>query len=132
MKLSKIATTLLGAAVVFGTAVLAGEVNKGTLNVEEKLNVQGKPLDPGSYKLEWTGTGPTVQVTVSQGKQTIATFPAQATEQANKNASNAYGSAAQADGSKELTTIYIGGRHTVLQVGEAAAGNAQAATPSAK
>jgi hypothetical protein len=132
MKLSKIATTLLGAALVFGTAVLAGEVNKGTLNVEEKLNVQGKSLDPGSYKLEWTGTGPTVQVTVSQGRQTVATFPAQVTEQAKKNEANAYGSAPQADGSKELTAIYIGGKHTVLQVGEAGAGNAQSATPSAK
>jgi hypothetical protein len=132
MKLSKIATTLLGAALICGTAVLAGEVNKGTLNVEEKLTVQGKSLDPGAYKVEWTGTGPTVQVTVSQGKQTVATFPAQVTEQANKNAANAYGSAAQADGSKELTTIYIGGKHTVLQLGETAAGSAQSATPSAK
>jgi type 1 fimbria pilin len=120
MKVSRILFTLSGAALLFASAVLAADLNKGTLNVSEKVNVEGKTIDPGTYKVEWNGTGPTVQVTILHGKQTVATFPAQLTEQAAKNAVDAYGSATEADGSKQLTAIYIGGKHTVLQVDQSA------------
>jgi hypothetical protein len=112
--------TLSGAALLFACAVLAADLNKGTLNISEKVNIEGKTIDPGTYKVEWNGTGPTVQVTILHGKQTVATFPAQLTEQAAKNAVDAYGSATEADGSRQLTAIYIGGKHTVLQVEQSA------------
>jgi hypothetical protein len=121
MKLSKIATTFFGAALLLGTAVLAGEANKTTLTLPEKVNVEGKTLNPGSYKVEWSGTGNNVQVTISQGKETVATFQAQATEEQGKNAASAYGSTNQPDGSRSLTAIYVGGKRTVLQVGQASA-----------
>jgi hypothetical protein len=122
MKISRMLLTLSGAAFLFASTVLAADVNKGTLNVSEKVNVQGKTIDPGTYKVEWNGTGPTVQVTILHGKQTVATFPAQLTEQDSKNAVDAYGSEAEADGSRQLTAIYIGGKHTVLQLEQSAAG----------
>jgi hypothetical protein len=121
MKMSRIAVTLFGSALLFGSVVLAGDVNKGTLNLSEKMNVEGKSLDPGTYKVEWNGTGPTVQVSLLEGKQTVATFPAQLTEQSNKNADNAYGSVAEPDGSRSLTAIYIGGKHTILNVEQSTA-----------
>jgi hypothetical protein len=123
--------TLSGAALLLASTVLAADLNKGTLNVSEKVNVEGKTIDPGTYKVEWNGTGPTVQVTILHGKQTVATFPAQLTEQANKNAVDAYGSATEADGSKQLTAIYIGGKHTVLQL-EPSAASQQSSTQNAK
>jgi hypothetical protein len=121
MKMSRLAITLFGGALLFGSVVLAGVANKGTLNVGERLNVEGKSLDPGTYKVEWTGTGSTAQVSLLKGKDVVATFPAQVTEQSNKNADNAYGSVAGPDGSRSLTTIYIGGQRTVLQVEQSAA-----------
>jgi hypothetical protein len=123
--------TLSCAALLLASTVLAADLNKGTLNVSEKVNVEGKTIDPGTYKVEWNGTGPTVQVTILHGKQTVATFPAQLTEQANKNAVDAYGSATEADGSKQLTAIYIGGKHTVLQLEQSAASQ-QSPTQNAK
>jgi hypothetical protein len=123
--------SLSGAALLLASTVLAADLNKGTLNVSEKVNVEGKTIDPGTYKVEWNGTGPTVQVTILHGKQTVATFPAQLTEQANKNAVDAYGSATEADGSKQLTAIYIGGKHTVLQL-EPSAASQQSSTQNAK
>lgn len=121
MKISRMLFALSGAALFFASTVLAADVNKGTLNVTEKINVEGKTIDPGTYKVEWNGNGPTVQVSILHGKQTVATFPAQLTEQDTKNAADAYGSATEADGSKQLTAIYIGGKHTVLQVEQSAA-----------
>ncbi|MGC2767209.1 MAG: hypothetical protein WB607_16995 [Candidatus Acidiferrum sp.] len=131
MKISRMLGTLSGAALLLASTVLAADLNKGTLNVSEKVNVEGKTIDPGTYKVEWNGTGPTVQVTILHGKQTVATFPAQLTEQANKNAVDAYGSATEADGSKQLTAIYIGGKHTVLQL-EPSAASQQSSTQNAK
>jgi hypothetical protein len=131
MKISRMLGTLSCAALLLASTVLAADLNKGTLNVSEKVNVEGKTIDPGTYKVEWNGTGPTVQVTILHGKQTVATFPAQLTEQANKNAVDAYGSATEADGSKQLTAIYIGGKHTVLQL-EPSAASQQSSTQNAK
>lgn len=116
MTISKISIALFGAALLFASSVLAGDVNKGILNISEKVTVDGKPLAPGIYKLEWNGTGPEVQVTLHQGKQTVATFAAHVTEQTSQNTENAYGSVTQPDGSRALTSIYLGGKHTVIQI----------------
>ena len=121
MKSLKIALVLSGAALVFASGALAGDSNKGTLQLAEKVNVEGKQLNPGTYKVEWDGTGPTVQVTILQGKQAVATFSAHVTEQGTPNSANAYGSNAQPDGSQALTAIYIGGKRTVLELDQQAA-----------
>jgi hypothetical protein len=73
--------------------------------LQDKTIVDGKPLNPGQYTVEWTGTGPTVQVTLLQGKQTVATFPAHVTEQPKPNHDDAYGSTTEPDGSSRLTAI---------------------------
>ena len=107
---------LVGAAFVFSSGVLAGETNKGKLHLAEKIEVEGKTINPGEYKVEWTGSGMAVQVSLVQGKQTIATFPAHVTEEASPNKSDAYGSSAKMEGSRSLTSIYIGGKRTTLEL----------------
>jgi hypothetical protein len=79
MKLLKASILLIGLSLMFSSAALAGDPNKGKLHLQNKTIVDGKPLNPGYYSVEWTGTGPTVQVTLLQGKQTVATFPAHIT-----------------------------------------------------
>src|ERR1700756_4300572 len=100
MKLSKLSLILLGSALLSSSAVLAGDANKGSLQLYEKVNVEGKELKPGHYTVTWEGTGPNVQVTVLQGKQAVATFPAHVTEQATRNAEDAYGSSSETDGTR--------------------------------
>jgi hypothetical protein len=123
MKLSKISIAFFGAALLFASSALAGDTNKGTLNVSEQVSVDGKTLNPGTYKVQWDGTGPTVQVTLLQGKQTVATFSAHLTEQSSKNSQNAYTSSPASDGSRALTAIYLGSKHAILEVEQN--GNAQ-------
>jgi hypothetical protein len=116
MKTWRLSVALFGAALICGSAVLAGEVNKVNITTDQALNVQGKTINPGSYKAEWQGTGPDVQVTLKQGKNTVATFPAHLQEQQNKNNVDAYGTMPGPNGTRELSAIYVGGRHDVLQI----------------
>ena len=123
MKLSKMATMVFGAALLLASGVMAGETNKTNINLADKVTVEGKTLEPGTYKVEWTGSGPNVQVTISKGKQQVASFPAQLTEQATTNSVTAYSTNAATDGTKSLTAIYVGGKKSILQIEQASAGN---------
>ena len=62
MKVSKVLTLLIGSALVLSSGAFAGDANKGKLHLHDKTIVDGKSLSPGDYTVEWTGTGPTVQV----------------------------------------------------------------------
>jgi hypothetical protein len=118
MKKSAIAVTLFSAALLFSSGAIAGEANKGTLHLDSAVNVEGKTIDAGTYKVEWTGSGSDVQVTLLRGKNTVATFPAHVTEQPTANAGDAYGTSAQPDGTRTLTSIYLGGKKTVLEISQ--------------
>ena len=118
MKISKLSVFLLTTALLGSSAIFAGEVNKATLKLYETTTVEGKALQPGDYKVIWQGSGPDVQVTVQQGKETVATFQAHVTEQAARNTGDAYGSSADASGSRALTAIYPGGKRIALEIGQ--------------
>ena len=118
MKKSAIAVTLFSAALLFSSGAIAGETNKGTLHLDSSVSVEGKTIDPGTYKVEWNGSGSDVQVTLLRGKNTVATFPAHVAEQPNANNGDAYGTATKADGTKTLTAIYLGGKKTVLEINQ--------------
>ena len=131
MKILKLSVFLFAAALFASAATFAGETNKITLNLFEKVTVEGKTLNPGQYTFSWEGSGPTVQVTIAQGKQTVATFSAHVAEQAVRNPGNAYGSSAEPDGSHSLTAIYVGGKRTSLELEQKEA-RQPTSTPAAK
>jgi hypothetical protein len=128
MKLNKLSVSLLALGLLGSSAAFARESNKATLNIYEKVTVNGKALNPGKYTVNWEGSGPNVQVNIVQGKQTVATVPAHVTEQATPNANTAYGSTAQADGTRTLTTIYVAGQRTAIELDQQAAGQPSSAS----
>jgi hypothetical protein len=130
MKLSKLSLAFFGSALLLASAAVAGDSNKGSLQLYETVTVEGKALNPGHYTITWDGSGPNVQVTVLQGKQAVATFPAHVAEQATRNTEDAYGSSAESDGSRTLTAIYPNGKRFSLEIGQAAA-NQATSTPAA-
>jgi hypothetical protein len=129
MKMSKVSIILVGAALVFSSGARAGEANKGKLHLSDAVVIEGKTVNPGVYIVQWTGSGPTVQVSLIQGKETIATFPAHVTEQPTANPTDAYGSSLEPNGSRALTSIYIGGKRTALELEQSEA-DKQSATPA--
>jgi hypothetical protein len=54
-----------------------------TVNIPVNVQVGSTQLAAGAYKLEYTGTGANVQVTLTQSKKTVLTFAAKAVEQKN-------------------------------------------------
>jgi hypothetical protein len=125
MKLSKLSLAVFGAALLFSTGAFAQEENKGKLSLPETVTVQGKPLPAGDYKLQWDGAGPSVQLKILKGKETVATVPARIVPEQNKNAVNSYGVTKQQDGTRALSAIYLGGKNFNLEIVQDSA----AATP---
>jgi hypothetical protein len=133
MKDSKLPVLLLGAALLLSSGVFAAEANKGTLQLSDKVTVEGKPLNSGKYTVEWNGAGPAVQVTILQGKQTVATFSAHLTEQPTPNSDDAYGTTTGADGSRALTAFYPAHKRFALVVDQNGSASQQPTpTPSSR
>jgi hypothetical protein len=118
MKFSNSVITSLAAALLFSVSAFAADSNKGTLILPEKVTVEDKQLSPGRYTVQWDGSGPTVQVNITQGKETVATVSAKVVPEATNNPTNAYGSKTEADGTKSLTTIYLSGKKFNLEIGQ--------------
>jgi HAMP domain-containing protein len=65
---------LLGLALLLATSAFAA--NKGSLQVSSPVSVAGKQLAAGDYTVKWEGAGPSVEVSIMQGKNTLAKVPA--------------------------------------------------------
>src|SRR5260370_7688439 len=77
MRKTKFTAGLLTFSLLLAASAIAGNTTKGTLNVDETVTVAGKQLPAGRYQVEWTGNGPTVELTISSGRDTVAKVPAQ-------------------------------------------------------
>lgn len=124
MKLSRIMTGVTGATLLLAGSAFASDTNKGSLHLEDNVQVEGKQLRPGNYRVEWNGTGPNVELKILNGKNTIATVPARVvTGNASPN-SDGYATKKDADGTTKLTQIFFSGKKYELDLGQ----GAQAAT----
>jgi hypothetical protein len=85
MKLNNLAKSVakslvLGLAVLVATGAFASNNNKGSLHVQEAVEINGQQIPAGYYDLRWEGTGSNVQLTFMQGKKEIAKTSAKAIE----------------------------------------------------
>jgi hypothetical protein len=124
MRVSRTAIAIVGALLLsVGTAFAAGagkakpESNgKGTLHLYESLDVQGKQLQPGDYKLEWNGTGDKVEVNIRSGKETVATVPAKVVPTERKLDSDGYTASKDQDGKNKLSQVFFHGKDYRLEL----------------
>jgi type 1 fimbria pilin len=123
MKHSKLAAALATVALFFAGVAVSAEANKMTIHIDQRVSVNGKILDNGKYTAEWNGDGPNVQVTLLHGKDTVATFPAQIKQEASPNSNDAIGTSDNSDGSKQLNSIYPGGKRISIQLDNSGAGS---------
>jgi len=75
MKQIKYAALLSMLAVMCSVSALARDKNQHSVSISDSVQVGGKQLEPGSYKVEWQGTGPEVQVNFVRDGKTVATVP---------------------------------------------------------
>lgn len=128
MRKIKFGAGLLAFSLLLASGAIAGNSNKGTLKVDETITVAGKQLPAGKYQVEWTGNGPSVEVSISNGSDTVAKVPAQLLTLKKAGTANGYSTNADQAGNKALTAIFFGGKKYELSIGEASA----AAAPSDK
>jgi hypothetical protein len=117
MKLSK--SVFLGLALLLATSAFAA--NKGSLQVQEPLNVNGTRLAPGDYKVQWDGTGPSVELSIMQGKKVVTKVPAHVIDLSSASPSDAAVVKNNGDGTKSLSEVRLSGKKFALAVGEEAA-----------
>jgi hypothetical protein len=75
MKQVRYAALLSMLAVLCSVSALARDKNQHSVEIREAVQVGGKQLEPGNYKVEWQGTGPEIQVNFVRGGKTVATVP---------------------------------------------------------
>jgi hypothetical protein len=117
MRTSK--SLLLGLALLLATSAFAA--NKGSLNVQEPVTVNGTKLAPGDYKLAWDGTGPSVELSITQGKKVVAKVPARMVTLENPSQGDAAVVKDNGDGTKSLSEVRLSGKKFAFAVGEEAA-----------
>jgi hypothetical protein len=75
MKQVKYAALLSMVALLSSVSALARDKNQHSVQISDSVQVGGKQLEPGSYKVEWQGTGPEIQANFVRDGKTVATVP---------------------------------------------------------
>jgi hypothetical protein len=89
---------------VFPLTTLAASKNSQSVNIAEAVTVANTQLQPGDYKVEWSGSGPDVQVTFLKNNKPVATAPAKLESQKNPY-NGAVETTTEPDNSKALQAI---------------------------
>ena len=79
MKANKVTLATI-ALIGFSASGWAGDKMKANIKIYEPVHLGSSQLGPGDYKMTWTESGSNAEVTFSQGKNVIATVPAQITQ----------------------------------------------------
>jgi len=121
MKFATISKTLvLGLALVLASSAFAA--TKANLQLYHPVTVNGTTLKPGEYKVEWEGNGPSVEVSIIQGKNVVAKAPAHVVTLQTPAANDATLTRKTDSGPDSLTGIRFEGKKLSLELGEASDG----------
>ena len=57
-------------------ALLAASKNSGNVTFSETVTINGAQVPPGEYRVEWKGTGASVEATILRAGKVVASSPA--------------------------------------------------------
>src|SRR5580692_2304482 len=119
MKLSRVSSLLLGSSLLFAVSVFAGNTIKKSLHLDQSVTIEGTKLAPGDYKVEWSGSGPDVKLSILKGKETVATVPARIVPESVSNNQDGYIVKPGTDGGQSLSSVFFTGEKFDLEIGQA-------------
>ncbi|HEX3093739.1 MAG TPA: hypothetical protein VHW72_13995 [Candidatus Angelobacter sp.] len=122
---SKIMFATLAVALTSSVFAASGDSHKSNFEIAAAAQVNGTELPAGDYTARWEGSGPTVQVSIMQGKKVVATVPAEVVA-LDRPASNTQ---AEINSDRELTSLQFSGKKFSLELGTQSA-KAQSKSPS--
>ena len=118
MKFATVSKILvLGLALVLASSAFAA--TKANLQLYHPVTVNGTTLKPGEYKVEWEGNGPSVEVSIMQGKNVVAKAPAHVVTLQTPAANDAAVMRQNGSGTDLLAGIRFRGKNFSLELGEA-------------
>jgi hypothetical protein len=121
MKFATVSKSLiLGLAVLLASSAFAA--TKGSLQLNHPVTVNGTQLKAGEYKVEWDGSGSSVEVSIKQGKNVVAKVPARIVDLSSASQSDAAVTRKNDDGSSTLAGLRFQGKKVALEIGEASDG----------
>jgi hypothetical protein len=118
MKASRLSTIsmLLAASLLLCATAFAAKTNKKTLHLYEKAKLEGTVLHPGDYKVEWSGSGPNVQLNIVQGRDTLATVQARVVAENTSHDHDGYILAPAKSGGSSIEEIFFSGAKYDLKI----------------
>jgi hypothetical protein len=118
------------ALVLSASAFAASDSHKSNFEISAPTQVNGTEIPAGEYTAKWEGSGPTVQVSIMQGKKVLATVPAQVVALPQAAPDTQAEIKKSAAGDRELTSLQFSGKKYSLELGSESA-KAQSKTDSA-
>lgn len=114
MKFATVAKSLaLGFALVASSAFAA---TKDSLQISHSVTVNGTTLKAGDYKVEWQGSGSSVELSIMQGKRVLAKASAQIVELKDPAPYNAAVTLKNDDGTSSLVGLRFEGEKVALDL----------------
>ena len=73
-------------------------------------------LNPGDYKVEWSGTGPNVELNIVQIRDTLATVPERVVVEKTSNEHDGYVHQPARNGGESIEEIFFSGAKYDLKI----------------
>lgn len=121
MKFATVSKSLvLGLALLLACSAFAA--TKANLQLNNPVTLNGTTLKPGDYKVQWEGSGPSVELSILQGKNVVAKVPARVIELQTPAANDAAVTLKSESGPNTLAGLRFEGKKIALELGEASDG----------
>ena len=115
MKLNNLAKSVVfGLAVFVATGAFAS--NKGSLHIQEAVELNGQQIPAGDYTIRWEGTGTNVELSVMQGKKELAKTAAKEVELQQASSYDA-AIVSHSNGKASVSEIRFAGKKTAFEIG---------------
>ena len=115
MRYMKVVVSVVGVLLLLSLSMHGSTHNKTFINIAQPVTVAGRQLTPGEYKVEWSGVGPSSQVTFSKDGRIVVTTTASVRDQSNPYGGPAFVTGPADNGSKALEEIYLPKQAIFLQ-----------------
>jgi len=90
--------------------------NKGSLQVDNPVTINGKPLAAGEYTVKWDGAGPNVELNIMKGKNVVATVPARMLDLEQSPVRDSIITSVNSEGHKSVNEIRFSGKKYAFAV----------------
>lgn len=117
MKSSLFSKIIFATLVSLTTAGFAADTHKNSFEISAPTQVNGTQIPAGEYTAKWEGSGPSVQVSIMQGKKVLATVPAQVVELSQRAPDSQAEIKNNSNGDRELVSLQFAGKKFSLELG---------------